>query len=81
MSLATKAQHSTAYRPVPALLRTLREESGLTQRALGELLRRPQSWVYNCECGNRRVDVAEFAAWAHACGLDPVRAFRRLLRS
>lgn len=75
--MATKAQHEKHYRTVPALLRALREESGLSQRGLGEKLHRPQSWVYNCECGNRRVDVGEFAEWASACGVEPVKAFRR----
>ena len=42
-------------------------------------LRKPQSFVYNCETGNRRVDVSEFVAWASACQLDPVDAFRQFL--
>ena len=66
--MPTKSQHSPAYEPLLALLRALREEAELTQRALGELLGKPQSWVHNCEVGNRRVDVAEFTAWATACG-------------
>jgi transcriptional regulator with XRE-family HTH domain len=79
--MATKSQHSPEYRPLMALLRALREEAGLTQRDLGELLGKPQSWVHNCEVGNRRVDVAEFAAWAVACKADPAEAFARFLRS
>ncbi len=46
---------------------------------LGKRLKKPQSWVYNCETANRRVDVAEFIAWAKACGIDPGEAFSRLL--
>jgi hypothetical protein len=57
----------------------LREEAGLTQRALGNRLRKPQSWVYNCESANRRVDVTEFVAWAAACGVDAQEAFARFL--
>lgn len=79
--MATKAQHGGHYAPLPPLLRELREAAGLTQRQLGARLGRPQSWVYNCECGNRRVDVGEFALWAAGCGADPVEAFRRLLAS
>jgi transcriptional regulator with XRE-family HTH domain len=74
--MPSKAQHSKAYRPVLSLLRRLREEAGLTQRVLGGKLKKPQSWVYNCESGNRRVDVAEFSAWAEACGIEPEKAFR-----
>jgi transcriptional regulator with XRE-family HTH domain len=77
--MGTKSQHAPAYRPAMELLRALRDEAGLTQRELGELLSRPQSWVHNCEVGNRRVDVAEFAAWAAACRADPAAAFARFL--
>ena len=79
--MATKSQHAPSYEPLMALLRALREEAGLTQRALGESLGRPQSWVHNCEVGNRRVDVAEFAAWAQACGVEPAAAFARFLEA
>ena len=79
--MATKSQHAPAYQPVTELLRTLREEAELTQRALGALLGKPQSWIHNCEVGNRRVDVAEFAAWATACSVEPAVAFARFLRA
>jgi transcriptional regulator with XRE-family HTH domain len=74
----TKAQHHAHYTAVPALLKRLREEAGLTQRQLGQRLRRPQSWVYNCETANRRVDVAEFVRWCRACDVQPAHAVRQL---
>jgi hypothetical protein len=77
--MATKSQHSAAYQRVPDFLRSLREEGKLTQRDLGKLMKKPQSWIYNCETANRRVDVAEFIAWARSCGCDPHEAFRRFL--
>ena len=77
--MATKAQHAASYEALPRLLRALREEAGLTQRDLGGRLGKPQSWVHNCEVANRRVDVAEFAVWATACGVDPKVAFARFL--
>jgi transcriptional regulator with XRE-family HTH domain len=77
--MATKADHADGYGRLPGFLRTLREAAGLTQRDLGGRLGRPQSWVYNCETGNRRVDVTEFAAWAVACGADPPDALARFL--
>src|SRR3954452_507336 len=79
--MATKSQHAPRYQAVPPLLRALREEAGLTQRALGECLQKPQSWVYHCESANRRVDVTEFVAWSRACGVDPQAAIARLLAS
>ncbi len=79
--MPTKAQHHRHYRPVPGLLRQLREEADLTQRQIGGKLARPQSWVYNCETGNRRVDVAEFCDWCRACNIPPANAIRRLERN
>ena len=76
-----KSQHAAEYRLVPGFLRGLREQAGLTQRALGAKLKKPQSWVYNCETANRRVDVTEFASWCRACGADPVKSVARLLAS
>jgi transcriptional regulator with XRE-family HTH domain len=74
-----KAQHEAAYRHVPALLRAMRDEARLTQRELGTKLKKPQSWIYNCETANRRVDVTEFIHWAKACRVDPSKAFARIL--
>lgn len=77
--MATKAQHSSSYGHLPPFLRKMREEAELTQRELGKRIRKPQSWVYNCETGNRRVDVTEFVAWARACGVGAEDAFAQLL--
>lgn len=77
--MATKSQHALAYRAFPALLRVLREEAALTQRELGQRMKKPQSWIYNCETANRRVDVTEFIAWARSCEVDPAQAFLRFL--
>ncbi|WP_439625035.1 helix-turn-helix domain-containing protein [Gemmata sp.] len=77
--MATKSQHAPAYAPLLAVLRALREGAGLTQRDLGARLGKPQSWVHNCEVANRRMDVAEFCAWAAACGADARDALSRYL--
>ena len=60
--------------------REVREEAGLTQRDLGALLKKPQSWVYNCETSNRRVDVTEFIAWCEACEVKPEVGLRRIMK-
>ena len=77
--MSAKAQHAARYRFLPSYLKSLREEAKLTQRELGRELGKPQSWVHNCEVGNRRVDVAEFVLWCRACGADARAAFERLL--
>ena len=79
--MGTKAQHADPYQALPPFLRSLRKGAGLTQRELGDRLDRPQSWVYNCESANRRVDVTEFIAWTIACGVDPRTAFLRFLKA
>ncbi|MBL8758906.1 MAG: helix-turn-helix transcriptional regulator [Phycisphaerae bacterium] len=61
------------------VLRAIRVAANLTQRDLGVRLRQPQSWVHNCETGNRRVDVAEFCRWCAACGIDPHAGLQRVL--
>ena len=76
-----KAQHSSKYRSLPAFLRQLREEAGLTQRDLGQRLDKPQSYIYNCESANRRVDVTEFIAWCRGCRVDAKSAFARVVDS
>ncbi len=78
--MPTKAQHSWGYQRLPPFLRNLRVEAGLTQRDLGERLSRPQSWVHNCETGNRRVDVMEFIGWCEACDLKPENGFGQVLK-
>lgn len=79
--MATKAQHARRYQGVPRVLKAIREEAGLTQRALGESLGKPQSWNYNSEVGNRRVDLAEFCEWCRACGQDPIAGVKKYLAS
>ncbi len=78
--MPSKAQHAVRYTALPSFLRKMREDAGLTQRELGNLLDKPQSWVYNCETANRRVDVPEFIAWCHACAVKPRAGFDRFLR-
>lgn len=50
------------------------EQQGLTQRELGERLKRPQSYVWKIESGERGVDLVESTAWARACDV-PAREF------
>ena len=78
--MATKAQQSMTYRKLPVFLREMREKAGLTQRDLGAKLKKPQSYIHNCETANRRVDITEFIIWSRACGLDPKKAFAQLLK-
>ena len=68
----TSAQQSLKYRQLPVFLRELREKAGLSQRAMAKLVSRSPSYIYNCETGNRRVDIAEFIQWCKCCGVSPL---------
>ncbi|MCA1471256.1 helix-turn-helix transcriptional regulator [Bradyrhizobium sp. IC3195] len=61
------------------LLVAARQKAGIRQHALAKKLGRPQSFIAKYEGGERRIDVVEFVAIAHALGVDPVRLFRDFL--
>lgn len=66
-----------------AVLRSLRAESGLTQREVAERLGVPQSYVSKYETGEKRLDLVELVALASALGIglgDIVRRFEEALR-
>jgi transcriptional regulator with XRE-family HTH domain len=75
-----KALQAHRYRQLPTFLRSMREKANLTQRQLAEKLDIQHTMVHNSETAERRVDVAEFADWAKACGVDPADAFREFLK-
>lgn len=49
-------------------------DAGLTQEAVAEELGRPQSYVYKCESGERRVDIVELTRFAKLYG-KPIHFF------
>lgn len=55
-----------------------RDKAGLTQQQLADRLGKPQSFVAKYEGGERRLDVIEFIAIAHALGCDAARMIREL---
>ena len=77
--MSPKAQQAKSYQALPSFLRDIRETASLTQREVGRRLGKPQSWVHNCETGNRRVDITEFILWCKACEAKPENAFKHLL--
>ena len=73
-----RPQHDPAYKQLCALLRTWREEAGLTQVELGSAFGRPHTFVHKCEVGDRRLDPVEFVRWCRACGVKPEKAISQL---
>jgi transcriptional regulator with XRE-family HTH domain len=65
------SRYSTAYQCFLVLLREARQQTGLTQVELAQLLGLPQSYVSKCESGERRLDLLEARAWILALGGSP----------
>ena len=67
-------------RIVLALLRTARQETGMRQVDLADLLRQPQSYVSKYESGERRLDLLELRQVCNALDIS-LEAFIRRLES
>jgi transcriptional regulator with XRE-family HTH domain len=76
-----KPVRSRGYGLLMSLLSEVRQEAGLNQRQLAELLKVPRSVVSKVETGERRIDPMECAEWAQACGLKPQLFFARFARA
>lgn len=62
------ALHTRRYKAFLVLLRQAREEAGMTHVQVARALHRTQTWVSNCELGERRVDVVELEDLARLYG-------------
>ena len=70
--------HDPVYIKLAEMLRRCREEAGLSQRELAQLLDVPDSYVGKCERRDRRVDPVELIRWCLACKADPMDMMRRI---
>jgi transcriptional regulator with XRE-family HTH domain len=68
------AAHNPLYMEFISLLRQTRMRRGLSQRNLGKVLNKPQSFISKVETCERRIDVIEAAQWCIALqvGLEAV---------
>jgi transcriptional regulator with XRE-family HTH domain len=69
-----KTLHSAQQQIFLRLLKTLREDSGTTQRELAKSIGVDQTYVSKCEQGIRRLDVIELRRWVAGLGV-PFDAF------
>jgi ribosome-binding protein aMBF1 (putative translation factor) len=60
-----------------AAMRQVRQERGLTQRAVAERLNTYQERIQRWESGDRRIDVVDLADYSRAVGVDMVEILRR----
>jgi transcriptional regulator with XRE-family HTH domain len=74
------AAHKPLYIEFISLLRQTRIWRGLSQRDLGKLLDKPQSFISKVETCERRIDVIEAAEWCAALQIGLEAALPRELR-
>ena len=77
----SRSLRSPEHRALCELLIAARNEADLTQAAVADRLRRPQSFVAKYEGGERRVDVIEFIEVTRALRRDPRELFVALVRA
>ncbi len=75
-----KSTHTEQYRSLLALMRSSRQERGITQQELARRLGKPQSYVSKAEMGERRLDVVEFLQFMRAIEGEPMAVLRQLER-
>jgi transcriptional regulator with XRE-family HTH domain len=74
-----KSVYSEEYRQLCDLLRGVRTNAGLSQRAMAERLGVPHTWVSKVESGERRLDLIECLRICRATGADPQEVLAPLL--
>lgn len=75
-----KTIFSAGQEKLQRLLKSAREDAGLTQVALAKELKRPQSYVSKFECGERRLDLVELREICEALGISLVDFVKRFER-
>jgi transcriptional regulator with XRE-family HTH domain len=73
-----KSIFTKEYRVFLEVLVAARVSQGLTQAAVAERLKKPQSFVSKCESGERRVDIVEFFAICKALDKDPAALLKEM---
>lgn len=61
-----KSVFTKNYQVVCRMLRSYRQDKGLTQFELATILKTPQSYISKCESGERRVDIVQLHAFCDA---------------
>ncbi len=78
-----KTIYLVEYRTLLRLLRTARQEAGITQEQIARKLSATQSSIGKIERGERRIDIIELRAFCSALGIDFlsfIEAFEREIR-
>lgn len=75
-----RSVYEADYQLLLATLKEARRDRLITQKALADALRKPQSFVFKYESGERRLDVAEMAHIARLLGLEPVKLVKNMAK-
>jgi len=75
-----KTIYTREYAELLHLLRQAREQAGMTQVQLAEMLRQSQSFVSKFERGDRRIDVIQLRTICQILGLSLAEFVERLER-
>lgn len=73
-----KSIHSNEYAAFLSLLKTIRQEVGVSQVQLAMHLQETQTFVSKCERGERRIDFIELRTWCRALGVSVPLFLERL---
>jgi DNA-binding transcriptional regulator YiaG len=77
----TKSVFTKRYNLMLSLLASIREDRGLSQRALSGKLKKAPTYVSKYERGERRLDVVEFLEIMKVLKADPHEIIKKLLDS
>ena len=77
----SKSLYSPEWDAFRAILKHLRESSGLTQVQLSGRLKQAQSFVSKVESGQRKLDLRQFVIYVRALGADPAQVFAQFLEA
>jgi ribosome-binding protein aMBF1 (putative translation factor) len=65
-----KSIYSARYRAFLQVLKTARQDAGLTQIQLARKIGETQTFVSKCERGERRIDIVELSTFCRAFGVN-----------
>ena len=75
----SKSLYTPEWETLCAILKRLRESSGLTQMELSSLLKQPQSFVSKVESGQRKLDLRQFVIYVRTLDADPREVMKQFL--
>jgi transcriptional regulator with XRE-family HTH domain len=74
----TKSVFTKRYKTLLSQLISARQDKGLSQRTLSEILKKAPTYVSKYERGERRLDVIEFLDIAKVLEADPHEIIRKI---